>query len=303
MVPLRISLKHQTSPRAWTPLFSGVSVRKLLLSPRSFFVLNRDMILLTETSPDGILRFTLNDMARRNALSDALMDALSAALTDAANDASVKVVIIAANGPAFSAGHDLKEITAARKADDKGNAYFKALMDKCSGLMQSVVNHPKPIIAEVTGVATAAGCQLVASCDLAYAANSARFATPGVNIGLFCSTPMVALSRNVSNKHAMEMLLTGEMIPASRAAEIGLINRAVPVDDLTATTMLLAETIASKSGKVLKIGKRAFYEQSQMGLSDAYAHTSEVMVENMLARDAVEGIGAFLEKRKPVWEG
>ncbi len=261
------------------------------------------MILLTDMSVAGILRLTLNDIARRNALSDAMIDTLSNALLGAADNPDIKVVVIAANGPAFCAGHDLKEITAARSADDKGDAYFKALMKKCSSLMQSIVHHPNPIIAEVTGVATAAGCQLVASCDLAYAAETARFATPGVNIGLFCSTPMVALSRNVSSKHAMEMLLTGEMIPASRAAEIGLINRAVPVDTLTETTMQMAQTIASKSGKVLKIGKRAFYEQSQMGLSDAYAHTSKVMVENMLARDAEEGIGAFLEKRKPEWEG
>ena len=260
------------------------------------------MILLSEKTKTGILRLTLNDMARRNALSETMMDTLLAALANAAQSPDIKLIIIAANGPAFSAGHDLKEITAARKADDEGKAYFKALMDKCSGLMQSIVNHPKPIIAEVTGVATAAGCQLVASCDLAYSANSARFATPGVNIGLFCSTPMVALSRNISNKHAMEMLLTGELIPASRAAEIGLINRAVPVDDLTATTMLMAETIASKSGKVLKIGKRAFYEQSQLGLADAYARTSRVMVENMLARDAKEGIGAFLKTKAGVGE-
>ena len=260
------------------------------------------MILLSDISDMGILRLTLNDAARRNALSDALMAALSDALSDAVDNDAIKVIIITAYGPAFSAGHDLKEITAAREQSDNGAAFFNDLMTRCSALMQQIVNLPKPVIAEVAGVATAAGCQLVASCDLAYAGESARFATPGVNIGLFCSTPMVALSRNVSRKQAMEMLLSGEMIPAKRAENIGLINRVVPNADLTQTVIDMAETIASKSGRVLKIGKRAFYEQAEMPLAEAYAHTSKVMVENMLNADAQEGIGAFLEKRKPEWD-
>lgn len=260
------------------------------------------MILTRETSAEGLFRLTLDDMARRNALSEAMMSAISDALSEAESDPLAKVIIIAAKGPAFSAGHDLKEITAARNAGDNGRAYFDALMGKCSALMQSIVAHPKPIIAEVNGVATAAGCQLVASCDLAYASNTSRFATPGVNIGLFCSTPMVALSRNVTRKHAMEMLLSGDMIPASRAEQIGLINGAVPAEQLTQHVNQMAQRIAAKSGATLKVGKRAFYEQAEMGLSDAYAHTSKVMVENMLARDAEEGIGAFLEKRDPKWE-
>ncbi len=260
------------------------------------------MILETDIRPDGIMRLTMNDPARRNALSDAMMGSLSGALASAAQDKAVKVIIIAAKGPAFCAGHDLKEITAARSADDKGRAYFNSLMANCSALMQSIVNHPKPIIAEVTGVATAAGCQLVASCDLAYGADTAHFATPGVHIGLFCSTPMVALSRNVSRKHAMEMLLTGEMTPASYAAQIGLINKAVAPKDLGLTVMNVAKTIAAKSGATIKIGKRAFYEQAEMNLADAYGHASNVMVENMLGHDAEEGIGAFLEKRDPNWK-
>ena len=260
------------------------------------------MILLSEKIDDYILRLTLNDQARRNALSDAMMAAISDALAKAADNSDVKVIILGANGPAFCAGHDLKEITAARDDQDNGAAYFKTLMNNCSALMQSIVNHPNPIIAQIDGVATAAGCQLVASCDLAYASDTSRFATPGVNIGLFCSTPMVALSRNVSRKHAMEMLLTGEMIPASRAAEIGLINNVFPASELTEPVNAMAQSIASKSGKVLRIGKRAFYEQAEMGLADAYAHTSEVMVKNMLIGDAKEGIGAFLQKRNPNWE-
>jgi len=255
------------------------------------------MILLSDLSDKGVLRLTLNDGARRNALSDSLMAALSDALTGAADNPDIKVIIIAANGPAFSAG-----ITAARQQSDRGAAFFQDLMKRCSALMQQIVLHPKPVIAEVAGVATAAGCQLVASCDLAYASESARFATPGVNIGLFCSTPMVALSRNVSRKHAMEMLLSGEMIPAARAENIGLINRVVSDESLTQTTQTMAETIASKSGRVLKVGKGAFYQQAEMPLAEAYGFTSKVMVENMLNADAEEGIGAFLEKRKPEWD-
>lgn len=258
-------------------------------------------ILLSDLSDDGILRLTLNDVSRRNALSEAMLTQLSAGFAEACTNTSVRVVILAANGPAFCAGHNLKEMTAARKSQDKGRAYYARIMTLCSDLMQAIVACPKPVIAQITGVATAAGCQLVASCDLAVAANTAKFSTPGVHIGLFCSTPMVALSRNVSAKQAMEMLLTGDMIPANRAAQIGLINHAVPVESLDATTLAMARKIASKSSLTLATGKQAFYEQIEMSLPDAYAYASNVMVENMLARDAEEGINAFIEKRTPQW--
>jgi len=259
-------------------------------------------ILLRELDDHGILRLTLNDTKRRNALSEVMLTKLETALLEASGNASVRVIILAATGPVFCAGHDLKEMTAGREALDKGRAYFTHLMTLCSNVMQTIVTCPKPVIAEVSGVATAAGCQLVASCDLAIAADTAKFATPGVNIGLFCSTPMVALSRNIPHKNAMEMLLTGEMIPASRAAEIGLINRVVTPKSLTATTMALGQKIASKSSLTLATGKRAFYEQREQSLPDAYLYTSSVMVENMLAKDAEEGIGAFIEKRSPKWQ-
>ncbi len=259
-------------------------------------------IVLRELNADGILRLTLNDMNRRNALSEAMLAELMAAFMEAGSDPTVRVIILAANGPAFCAGHDLKEMTAGRTGPDGGKAYFAAVMARCSGVMQGIVNCPKPVIAEVTGVATAAGCQLVASCDLAIAAETAQFSTPGVHIGLFCSTPMVALSRNVGNKHAMEMLLTGDMISASRAAEIGLVNQSVAPKGLRDATMDLARKIASKSSMTLATGKRAFYAQSEMSLPDAYEYASNVMVENMLAHDAHEGIGAFIEKRAPQWQ-
>lgn len=259
-------------------------------------------ILLRTLTDDGVLRLTLNDVARRNALSEAMLSELGRAFTAAGRDSAVRVIVLAANGPAFCAGHDLKEMTAGRAAPDGGRAYFAKVMAQCSAVMQGIVQCPKPVIAEVTGVATAAGCQLVASCDLAIAADTARFSTPGVHIGLFCSTPMVALSRNISNKHAMEMLLTGDMTPAPRAAEIGLINYAAPAAELTTTTMAMARKIASKSGMTLATGKRAFYAQREMPLADAYDYASQVMVENMLAHDAEEGIGAFIEKRAPQWQ-
>ena len=259
-------------------------------------------ILLRDLDNDGILRLTLNDSGRRNALSEAMLEALAQAIADAGENSQVRVVVLAANGPAYCAGHDLKEMTAGRAAEDGGQAYFAKVMAMCSATMQAIVNCPKPVIAEVTGIATAAGCQLVASCDLAFAADTAQFSTPGVHIGLFCSTPMVALSRNVSSKHAMEMLLTGDMIPATRAEDIGLINRAVPSADLREATMGMARKIASKSVMILATGKRAFYAQREMPLAEAYVYASSVMVENMLARDAEEGIGAFLEKRSPQWQ-
>jgi len=259
-------------------------------------------ILLRDLDGDGVLRLTLNDPSRRNALSEAMLTTLSTAFVEAGADPEVRVIILAANGPAFCAGHDLKEMTAGRANPDRGRAYFTKVMTMCSGVMQGIVNCRKPVIAEVTGVATAAGCQLVASCDLAIAADTAQFSTPGVHIGLFCSTPMVALSRNVADKHAMEMLLTGDMTPAARAAEIGLVNRVVAPEELRQVTMGMARKIASKSSMTLATGKRAYYVQREMGLSDAYDYASDVMVENMLARDAKEGIGAFIQKRAPQWQ-
>lgn len=262
-------------------------------------------LVIADCDADGILRLTLNAPKSRNALSEAMMSALASALDDAADDPAVRVIVIAANGPVFCAGHNLKEMTAARRdpanASDRGRAYFTMVMRQCSALMASIPAHPRPVIAEVAGTATAAGCQLVTSCDLAFAAETAHFATPGVNIGLFCSTPMVALSRKVAPKHAMEMLLTGDPCSAARAAEIGLINRAVPVDDLTDTVMDIAHRIASKSTATVAFGKPTFYQQAERSLAEAYDHAAAVMVENMLANDAEEGIAAFIEKRPPSW--
>ena len=261
-----------------------------------------DSILLEELIGNGVYRLTLNDAKKRNALSEEMMAKLKSLLTDATDNKSIRVIIIAGNGPAFCSGHDLKQMTAGRDNYDQGLTYFKKVFASCSELMQMIVEHPKPIIAEVSGVAAAAGCQLVACCDLAVAGKSARFITPGVNIGLFCSTPMVALSRNVSNKAAMEMLLTGEMVSADKAEHIGLINRVTDDADLEQETTALAELIASKSSLTLKIGKEAFYKQKDMPLSEAYDFASKVMVDNMLEHDAKEGIGSFLEKRKPKWQ-
>ena len=261
-----------------------------------------DSILLEEFIANGLYRLTLNDAKKRNALSEEMMAKVKSSLSDATDNKSIRVIIIAGNGPAFCSGHDLKQMTAGRDNDDQGLTYFKKVFASCSELMQMIVEHPKPIIAEVSGVAAAAGCQLVACCDLAVAGKSARFITPGVNIGLFCSTPMVALSRNVSNKAAMEMLLTGEMVSADKAEHIGLINRVTEDADLKQETTALAELIASKSSLTLKIGKEAFYKQKDMPLSEAYDFASKVMVDNMLEHDAKEGIGSFLEKRKPKWQ-
>jgi len=255
-----------------------------------------DAILLRR-DVDGVAWLTLNRPAARNALSVALMGAVQDALDAVARDAAVKVVVIAANGPGFCAGHDLRELRA-----NPGRQHYEAVFRQCARLMTTIVRLPKPVIARVYGIATAAGCQLVASCDLAVAANDARFATPGVNIGLFCSTPMVALSRAVPRKAAMEMLLTGEMIGADEAQRLGLVNRVVAADKLDAAVVELARTIASKSPLVLKIGKEAFYRQAELDLDAAYAYASDVMVTNMMARDAEEGIDAFLQKRAPTWE-
>jgi enoyl-CoA hydratase/carnithine racemase len=259
------------------------------------------LILLREDIA-GVAVLTLNRPQSRNTLSEAMLEALGDALTAIAHDDSVRVVVLAANGPAFCAGHDLKEISRHRADGDRGRAYFKHIMTASSTVMQQIVMLPQPVIAAVQATATAAGCQLVASCDLAVASRAAKFATPGVDIGLFCSTPMVALSRNVSPKHSMEMLLTGEMISAEHAARIGLVNFAVEPGSERDEAITLAKKIAEKSTLTVKIGKEAFYRQLEMPLADAYKYTLEVMVENMLARDAEEGIGAFIEKREPKWE-
>ncbi|HRK24970.1 MAG TPA: enoyl-CoA hydratase, partial [Beijerinckiaceae bacterium] len=220
-----------------------------------------------------------------------------------ADDRAVRAVVIAAEGPAFSAGHDLKEMTARRADADRGRAYFTDIMGRCATMMKAVVRSPKPVIAAVEGVATAAGCQLVASCDLAVAGMNAKFCTPGVHIGLFCSTPMVALTRNLAPKHALEMLLLGEMVPAAEAYRVGLINRVVPAGKALDAAREMAAIIASKSPLTLKIGKEAFHRQREMDLDAAYAYAAGVMVDNMLARDAEEGIGAVLGKRRPEWRG
>ena len=254
--------------------------------------------ILLRYDSDHIATLTLNRPAARNALSMGLMEALDAELAAIADDPGVRVVIIAGSGSAFCAGHDLREIRATPTRDA-----YAALFALCSRLMQRIVRLPKPVIAQVHGVATAAGCQLVASADMAVAAESARFATPGVDIGLFCSTPMVALSRNLAPKRAMEMLLLGEMIDAKTALDYGLVNRLVPEGGALEAAMELARSIAGESAATVAIGKRAFYEQTELGLDDAYALARRVMVENMLAHDAAEGIGAFLDKRPPHWEG
>ena len=258
-------------------------------------------LLQAAQGSDGILCLTLNDPNRRNALSEAMLAALGAAFDAASTNPDVRVIILAAAGPVFCAGHDLKEMTAGRQNADRGRAYFTKILHQCSSVMQKIVTCPKPVIAEIDGVATAAGCQLVASCDLAVASETAQFCTPGLHIGLFCSTPMVALSRNLANKHAMEMLLTGDMVQASRAAEIGLVNQVVPSGELRVASMALAKKIAAKSSLTVATGKRAFYQQKEMDLAAAYNYASEIMVENMLARDAEEGIAAFIEKRTPDW--
>ena len=257
--------------------------------------------ILKQDISNGILKLTLDDNENKNALSELMMKDLIDAFSMASLDSSIKVIIIAATGNVFCSGHNLKEITNARKDEDLGESYYINLFNLCSSLMQLIVNCPKPVISEVNGIATAAGCQLVASCDLAISSSSSKFATPGVNLGLFCSTPMVALSRNVSKKDAMKMLLTGDMITANEAKSISLINDHVPEEELTESVMQLAQKIAQKSSMTLKIGKEAFYKQFEMNLSDAYEYTSRVMAENTLQDDAKEGINSFLEKRDPNW--
>jgi enoyl-CoA hydratase/carnithine racemase len=251
----------------------------------------------------AVATLTLNRPKARNALSLEMIAALTKAITEVSEDKTVHAVILAANGPGFCAGHDLKEMTAHRSDDDRGRAFYQETMRACATMMQAIVHSPKPFIAAVNGIATAAGCQLVATCDLAVASADAKFATPGVNIGLFCSTPMIALSRNVSRKHAMEMLLMGDMLPAEDARTYGLVNRVVPPERLIDEATLMAQQIADKSPLTVAIGKEAFYRQLEQPLADAYVYAADVMVKNMLARDAEEGIGAFIEKRAPVWTG
>tara|TARA_A100001011_G_scaffold51606_1_gene49670 strand:+ start:1222 stop:2031 length:810 start_codon:yes stop_codon:yes gene_type:complete len=259
-------------------------------------------ILKTTITQDGIFRLVLSNPNNHNALSEEMMSNIQSALDESVITKRIRVIIISAEGPTFSAGHDLKELNKERQNSDNGKSYYQKIMKKCSKLMQTIVNNPKPVIAEINGVATAAGCQLVASCDLAYASNSSQFATPGVNIGLFCSTPMVAVSRNISNKHSMEMLLGGDLITADKAEKIGLINKTFEETMLKEQTLKIAQKISKKSALTLKIGKEAFYKQINMNLSDAYDYASNVMVENMLKIDAKEGIEAFIAKRKPNWQ-
>ena len=258
--------------------------------------------LLLREHGGGITLLTLNRPDQRNSLSEAMLAALGEAFVAIAPDARVRAVVIAANGPVFSAGHDLKELTARRNDADRGRAYFTHVMETCNALMASIIRLPQPVIAAVQGVATAAGCQLVASCDLAVASSLAGFCTPGVDIGLFCTTPAVALTRNVARKHAMDMLLTGETISAEHAARIGLVNRVVSPGTEREQAIKLAREIAAKSAMTVRLGKEAFYRQIDMDLKDAYRFASQVMVDNMLRHDAAEGIGAFLDKRDPKWE-
>ena len=260
------------------------------------------MAILERHDTGAVTRLVMNAPERLNALSDEMLAALHKSLDEIANDRSVRAVIISGNGKAFCAGHDLKQMTAGRQAEDGGRAYFKNLFDRCAAMMARVQTMPQPVIAQVHGIATAAGCQLVATCDMAIAAQGTKFGVNGVNIGLFCSTPMVALSRNIGRKRAFEMLTTGAFIEAERAEALGLINRVVAPEALENETMALADTIASKLGTAVKIGKEAFYNQIEMNVADAYAYTGDVMVENMLDRDTSEGIAAFLEKRDPTWE-
>jgi enoyl-CoA hydratase/carnithine racemase len=284
------TVRSDSSPRGEGAVF-GIGASFCYNHP-----MNTDMLVRRDR--DAITTLTLNRPAARNALSMGLMEALDGALAAIAEDRTVKVVILAANGPSFCAGHDLREIRATPT-----RAAYEAVFALCSRLMQQIIRLPKPVIAQVHGVATAAGCQLVASCDLAIAADTARFATPGVDIGLFCSTPMVALTRAVGRKAAMEMLMTGDMITAARARELGLVNHVVAEHELDGAVLALAEQIAAKSPLTVAIGKEAFYRQADMDLASAYEYASEVMTRNMLARDAAEGIDAFLTKRKPQWTG
>ena len=257
--------------------------------------------LIIEDLKDSILKITLNNPSQQNTLSLDFINDLKKIIDKADKNDEVKVIILSSSGKVFSAGHNLKEIKSHRDDKDQGLQFFTTLINSCSDLMIKIINNSKPIIAEVSGIATAAGCQLVASCDLAYASENSKFATPGVNIGLFCSTPMVALSRVVKSKHSMEMLLTGDFIDANKAKNIGLINNYFSEDSLVDEIRQMANKIANKSSQTLKIGKKAFYNQAQMKTDDAYKYASEIMIENMMNQDSDEGISAFLEKREPNW--
>ena len=260
------------------------------------------MTLIERSDAGAVARLTLNAPERLNALSDAMLAALSEHLAGLAADSHIRAVVLAGAGKAFCAGHDLKEMTAARESADQGRAYFSDLFNRCAAVMMAIRALPQPVIAEVHGIATAAGCQLVASCDMAIAAEGTRFGVNGVNIGLFCSTPMVALSRNVPRKQAFEMLVTGGFINEMRAAELGLVNKAVPAAaDLTRETMDLAALLATKLGGAVRIGKEAFYEQVEMPIEQAYTYAGRAMTENMMLADTAEGIAAFLGKRQPDW--
>jgi enoyl-CoA hydratase/carnithine racemase len=258
-----------------------------------------EIVLREARGPVTVL--TLNRPEARNPLSEEMIGALTEAVRAAGESEAARAIVITGAGPAFCSGHDLKELTAHRNDPDRGRGFFAEIMTACSEMMLAIVRCPKPVIAAVNGIATAAGCQLVASCDLAVAAEDARFATPGVNIGLFCSTPMVALSRNVSRKAAMEMLLLGEMVGAEDARALGLVNRVVAPDRVVNEAVELGRRIAMKPKRTLKIGKEAFYRQAEMPVEEAYRYTSQIMVENMLDAEAEEGIGAFLDKRTPNW--
>jgi enoyl-CoA hydratase/carnithine racemase len=259
------------------------------------------MDLLLRHDREGIAFLHMNAPERLNALSDEMLASLQAQIDALAEDRDTRVVVLSGAGKAFCAGHDLKQMQAGRQAEDKGRAYFTDLFSRCAQVMTGLTRLPQPVIAQVHGIATAAGCQLVASCDMAVAAKGTRFGVNGVNIGLFCSTPMVALSRNIPRKRAFEMLTTGTFIEADEAQALGLVNRVVPVERLESETQTLAETVAQKLSAAVKIGKRAFYDQLELDLVAAYDHTAQVMVENMLWRDTEEGISAFLDKRKPDW--
>jgi enoyl-CoA hydratase/carnithine racemase len=276
-------MKAQSSARASGPAAANESV-----------VLREDI--------GNIAVLTLNRPQARNSLSEAMLAALSQELESLAADKRIRAVVVAAQGSAFSAGHDLKELTAHRADADGGRGYTRHIMERCSAVMLAILRLPQPVIAAVEATATAAGCQLVATCDLAVASTSAKFCTPGVHIGLFCSTPMVALSRNLTRKHALEMLFTGDLISAEDAHRVGLVNRVVEPGTARDEALKLARKIAAKSTVVVKLGKEAFYRQLEMGIADAYDHATEVMVKNMMARDAEEGISAFVEKRQPSWE-
>jgi len=260
------------------------------------------MAILERHDTGAIAHLVMNAPDRLNALSDEMLAALQDQLDSLQNDTSIRCVVLSGSGKAFCAGHDLKQMTKGREAEDGGKAYFRDLFDRCAKMMMSIQSIPQPVIAQVHGIATAAGCQLVATCDLAVAAQGTRFGVNGVNIGLFCSTPMVALSRNIPTKQAFEMLTTGQFVEADQAVTLGLINRAVPEESLASETQALADSIASKLGTAVKIGKQAYYQQLQMPLSQAYAYTGDVMVENMMHKDTEEGIAAFLGKRPPDWK-